>query len=211
MRPIFAKILILVGAASFLASCATTSLVDTWRNPGIPGVRFHKVLVVSITRIEEKRRFFEDVLANELRANGAESVPSYTLIPTEGKPDRQTLAKAVKEAGADAVLTVQTVRVEERVDVQPGYFYSDYWYPWQWYPGYPSWGYYGEYGMAPFYEPPYISTYEVASIQVNLFEARTDSLIWAANLQTSEPGKIVTLGKDLARLVVQALVKAGLI
>ncbi len=206
MRSMFAKMLILIGVASLLASCATTSLVDTWRNPGIPSVRFHKVLVVSITRIEEKRRLFEDVIANELRASGVEAVSSYTLLPTDGKPDQKALSKAVKESGADAVLTVQTVRVEEQMYVQSSYPYYDYWYPTG-----PPWYYYGDYGMVPFYGPPYISTYEVASIQVNLLEARTDSLIWAANLQTSEPGKVVTVSKDLARLVAQALAKAGLI
>jgi hypothetical protein len=110
----------------------------------------------------------------------------------------------------DAVLTMQTVRVEEQVNVQRGYLYPDY-YPWPWYPGAPLLSLDEDYGMAPFYEPPYITTYEVASIQVNLIGAQTDSLIWAANLQTSEPGKVVTVSKDLARLVVQALVKAGLI
>jgi hypothetical protein len=35
--------------------------------------------------------------------------------------------------------------------------------------------------------------------------------MWAASIETSEPGKVVTVSKEVARIIVQALVKEGLI
>lgn len=207
MKQILGKILLLLGVTSFLASCATTSLVDTWRSPEAPRAKLHNLLVMGITKIGEKRRVYEDLLASELKARGVEAVPGYTLIPDDGKVDRQTLEKAVKKSGAEAVLTVQTIRVERHVVVQPAYVYPDYWYPGL----FPSWDFYGYYDSMFFYEPPYVSTYDVASIQVNLFGAQSGRLIWAGNIETSAPGKIVTVGKDIARLVVRELAREGLI
>ena len=48
-------------------------------------------------------------------------------------------------------------------------------------------------------------------MQVNLFEASSGKLLWAGTLESSEPEKVVSVGKDLARIVVESLVKEGLI
>jgi hypothetical protein len=41
---------ILLLVSSILCSCATTTLVDTWRNPTVKAPRLKKVIVVSITK-----------------------------------------------------------------------------------------------------------------------------------------------------------------
>ncbi len=210
MKPILRKILMFSGLALFLTSCATTSLVDTWRNPVVPGFRLHKIMVVNITRIGEMRRLYEDVLASAFRAHGVEAVPSYTLIPADGQADLETLEKAVQKSGVEAVLTLQTVRIEGHIAIQPDIVYPDYWYPWATAP-YPPCSPYGFYDAMAFCDPSDISTGIVVSIQVNLLSAQTDKLVWAANFRTSEPGKVVTISKDLARLIIQSLVKVGLI
>jgi len=199
------RIPFLLAAVSLLASCAETSLIDTWRNPSIPAHRFQKLLVVAIAKSAESRRVYEDVLASELSQRGVEAVQGSNYISAVA--DRQTLEKTVKAAAAEGVVTIQTVRVDRQTAMQPGYMntYPGYWYP----PSFPSWNFYGYYGS--YYEPAYTYTYDVATIEAHLFEAGSGKLIWAATFETSEPGRVLSVSKDLSSKIVHSLAKDGLI
>ncbi|RII29007.1 MAG: DUF4136 domain-containing protein [Geobacter sp.] len=209
MRSIFARFLYLTAVTLFLASCATTSLVDSWHSPSQHELRLHKILVVGIFKTANERRIYEDILVSELSQRGVEALPGHTFIPADVKVDRQALENAEKEAHAEAVLTMQTVRIEHQQVLQPGYTttYPDYWYP----PAFPSWNLNGYYGSMTYYEPPYIATYTVANIQTSLFDTRNGKLLWAATIQTSEPGNVISVSKDMAGIVVQSLIKEGMI
>ncbi len=210
MHQIMTKFLFLTVTTLFLSSCATTSLVDTWRNPSLPVLKPHKVLVVGIFKNSDNRRVYEDIIANELNLHKVEAIPSHTLVPVEIKMGQQALKEAEKESGAEAVLTIQTIKVEHQTIVQPGYatpLYPDYWYP----GAFPSWDLNGYYGSMLYNEPTYISSFEEAKIQANLFDTRSGKLLWAATISTSEPRNIVSVSKDLAAIIVRSLVAEGLI
>ena len=142
---------------------------------------------MTATKNSGYRRLNEDVLAAELRQRGIEAIPAYTMIPGDDTANLPTLEKAVSAAGADGVLTVQTISVQQQSSYQPGYYtnYPGYWYP----SAFPSWNLYGYYGSIGYYEPPYATTWEVATIQVSLFDAGSGKLRWAGTVQTSEPEK----------------------
>jgi len=203
------KIALLLFSTSLLCSCASTSLVDTWRNPSLRPERLQRVLVVSITKKDSSRRVYEETLSSELSRRGVQAVAGYTRFPTGERIDWDKLDKAVKNAAAQAVLTVQTIKVEQQTTIQPGYVGS---YPGYWYPdAFPAWNLHGYYGSMAHYGPSYISTYDIATMQVNLFDALSGKLLWAATFTTSEPEKVISVGKDLARIVVESLVKEGFI
>ncbi|MBJ6723878.1 DUF4136 domain-containing protein [Geomesophilobacter sediminis] len=206
---IFSGFLSLILAISLLSSCASTTLRDTWSNPAFHGYKVHKLVVVSLGKKDPNRRVYEEVIAAELNKRGIAAVTGHNLLPAEERLDWPTLEGALKRASADSVLTVQTVRVEQQTIVQPGYTstYPGYWYP----PAFPSWSLYGYYGASMYYEPPYVSTYDLATIQVNLFDMGTGKLIWAATAQSSEPERITEVSKELADIVREQLAKAGLL
>jgi hypothetical protein len=203
------KTVCLLIAMAVLSSCATTSLVESWRSPYLPGHKLHQVLVVGLFNKSGNCLIYEDLLASELTRAGVAAMPGHAVIPAGKEPTREVLEEAVKKAGADAVITMQTVGVEQKTAVQPGYatVYPDYWYP----PGYPRWDPYGYYGYMSYYSPPYVMTYEVEKIQVNLFDAGSGSLLWAATIQTSEPGNFISVSKELAAIVVRSLGEERLI
>jgi len=208
MRAIWNGFIMFFVACS-LCSCASTSLKETWRNPAVQAHRIHRVAVVSFGKTDPSRRVYEDVIASELNKKGVHAVPGYTLIPGEGKMDWATLEAALRTGAAEAVLTMQTLKVQQQTVIQPGYTST---YPGFWYPSaFPSWSLYDYYGASMYYEPPYVSTYELATLQVNLFEVKSGKLIWAATLENSDPGKVIEVSKDVARIVSEALAKEGLI
>jgi hypothetical protein len=208
MRTIL-RLTLLSLCAALLCSCSSISVVDTWRNPSLQPVRLHKLLIVSITRKDANRAVYEDVIASELAKHGVEAVASHTIMPGELKGEATILDQAVKKAGADSVLTVQTIKVERQTTVQPGYVnnYPGYWYP----EAFPSWDLYGYYGSMASYGPAYISSYDVATIQVNFFGTSTGKLFWAATVSSSEPENIISVAKDLAEMVAKSLAKDGFI
>lgn len=208
MRKVF-EISIVVWLSSLLCSCAAVSTVDTWQNKEMQVQRMKKVLVVSLTRKEGNRRIIEQMLVSELSRNGVEAVAGHTLIPGGALPDWQVLDRAVRRSASQGVLTVQTTRVEQQTTIHPNYSspYPGYWYPY----GYPAWDFPGYYRSMALYGPTYVSTYDVATLQVNLFHAGSDKLVWAGTYESSEPEKVTKVGEDLARKVVKELKKAGLI
>lgn len=203
------KIAITLWLVALLCSCASVSMVDTWRNPNLAAPRLQKVLVVSITKRDATRRVFEDMLASELGRHGVEAVPGYTMLAETGSPDWSAVDRAVRSSGAQAVLTVQTTKVEQQTTVQPSTVgtYPGYWYP----PAFPAWDLPGYYGAMGYYGPSYVTTYDVATMQTNLFDAASGKLLWAATLQSSEPENVTAVGRDLAQKVVKSLAKEGLI
>jgi len=196
-------------AAMLVASCATTSLVDTWRNPDVSAVkRYHKLLISSTGRNLDERRVYEDVIASELRQHGIQAVASYPLMQPEGEDKVAALNKAMQLSGADGVLNVRTTMVEQKVSIVPGYGgYPDFWYP----PAFHTWNMNGYYGTSMLYEPPAIIAYTVATMQANLFDSASGKLAWAISMETTEPGKVLSVSRDMAHIIIQSLVKEGLI
>lgn len=206
MRKVF-EISIVLWLASLLCSCASVSVVDTWRNPELRPQRLHKILVVSINNKESTRRVYEDMLASELSRKGVEAVPGYSVIPGAALADWGVLDRAMRRVQAQAILTVQTIKVEKQTTVQSDNPYPGYWYP----QAFPGWDFPGYYRSMAMYGPTYVTTYDVATMQVNLFDAASDKLIWAATIESTDPQKVTTVGQDLAHKVVKRLAKEGLI
>ncbi|TGU72510.1 DUF4136 domain-containing protein [Geomonas terrae] len=207
MRNLF-RIAVFICLTAMLCSCASVSMVDTWRNPSLRGEGIRKVLVVGFSPKQSSRVVYEDTLVSELSSHGVEGVASYSVNQGNALPDWYALDRAVRRVGAQAVLTVQTIKVERQTTVQPSAVatpYPGYWYP----PAFPDWDFPGYYRSMAAYGPTYVTTYDIATMQVNLFDARSDKLLWAGTIEATEPEKVTRVGKELASKVVKALRKEG--
>lgn len=199
MRSFFLKIVSLIFMLAFLSSCAATSLVDTWHNPDITIPKHHsKLLLVYIPKHEINSRLYEDVLANELNRKGVVTVPGYSIFPDEKKVNKVTMEKGIKESGADAVLTMQTKWIEKQTSEKPALMDI-----------FPGWD---DIDPGTLYDAELVTiTYEVANIHVNFFDGNSGKLLWAATIRTSEPSNRVSVSKTLATIVVDSLIREGLI
>jgi hypothetical protein len=52
----------------------------------------------------------------------------------------------------------------------------------------------------------HVSSYEIAKIQIDLFDAQRGKLLWADTVQTSDPGNSVSVSKDLATIMAHSLI-----
>ena len=192
----------LAGCVLLSWACASTKLVNIWRDPGYAGPPITKVLVIGVTKQSGIRRTFEDIFAERLRDYRVTAVQSYTLIPEDGEVSHERLAHAIAQSGADAALITRLVRVDRQIQVYPGT-----------YVGPPFVGFYGFYSSAwvGFYDPPQAYAYDVVTSETTLFEAKTNRLIWSGTSETFAPQDVRKDTQEFVTLIAQALAVQGLI
>jgi len=181
----------ILALCTLLAGCTTARLANSWKDPQFAGPQFKNVLVVGVTRSDANRRIFEDRFSETLRASGVGAVPSYTLIPDSGAIPNERMREAVARVGADAVLVARVQRVEQRVEVSPGFgapFYGR--------------GFYGWYGEAWAGVPPDIYQYDVITLETTLWDMRREQITWAGTSQAIDPKNVSTLSADLAKVLI---------
>lgn len=180
----------LVAIVLAIAGCSTVSVTNQWRDPSFAGPPATNFVVVGIARNETTRRVFEDTFVGELRAAGVQAQPAYTQIEA-GENGKVKLTDLVRASGADAVLTTRVQRVQQKVDVTPGY--SGY------YGGYG--GFYGWYGGA-WASAPTVSQYEVVTLETNVWDPKSGKLIWAATTERVASPDIPKVTTELAHALI---------
>ena len=163
-------------AGMLVSACSTTQLTSVWKDPSYRS-RPAKIMVVGVARDPLKRRLFEDEFVRQIKASGTDAIASYTVLPDKQQADQEAIAKKVAELGADTVLITRLVSKKTVQYYVPGTVYLP---P----PYYGTWPEYYGYGYRYMYTPGYIANEEYAVIETNLYEAKSDKLIWAASSET---------------------------
>ena len=135
-----------------------------------------------------------------------QAVAGYTVLPGVGQPSAQQVQQATQATGADAALVTRLLRVEQKTNYSPGYVRAIPAY------GYYGGGFYGYYGTMVRVQPPTVYTYDVATLETNLWALQGNgTLVWSATSQSFTPDKVAAIGTELATEVSAALKDAGLI
>ncbi len=182
--------------AMLVTACASTQLTSVWKDPSYQ-TRPAKIMVVGVAKNPINRRLFEDEFAQQLNSRGTDAIASYTVLPDEQQGDPAAIAKKVAELGADTVLITRLVSKKIVQVYVPG---SPYFPP----PFYGTWPDYYGYGYRYMYTPGYIADDEYAVIETNLYEAKSNKLVWAAS---SETGINDSDQKNLIQTYVGVMVK----
>lgn len=188
------------------AGCATTTFKATWKAPDVGPVSLtgQKVAAMVVSPNDGTRRTAEDVLAAELTARGAQGVPSYSLFDGRNFKDEDVVRQAMQKAGIDGVVVVRAVGSEKEVTYTPG--------TWTARPMYRSfWGGYYRYGWGSVYEPGYLRTDTVVTVETLVYSMNDDKLIWAGSSQTTNPARVDAFVKELAGKVADQMRKEGVL
>lgn len=104
-----------------LAACSSPLKMESAWLPGArPAAPYGKVLVVAVSDDFDRRRTFENRLADELAAGGTVGVPSTRTMLTTDVLDRESVAALVKATGTEAVLVTRLVNEAVGVKQQRG-------------------------------------------------------------------------------------------
>ncbi len=198
------RILVMAGAALLLAACQSTSIKSAWYDTNYNGGTLRKVVVVASDGTTADSRVFEDIMVQKLTAAGVQAIPGYSTVPADARRGEGPFSAAISATGADGVLMIRLLRVDTKTRVStmmvPGAGFGPYG------------GFYGGfYGGPGFYPVTDVSQYDVATVETNLYDARTRRLIWAGTTETINPSNVAKEAPGFADLLVTQFRARGLV
>jgi hypothetical protein len=176
--------------AMLLAGCSTTSVVSSWRGPGLEKLAFNRVVVIASARTEATRRVMEDQMVRRLEVP---AVASYTLSPKP--PVEDELHEFVMRGQFDGAIVIRVVSVRREAEWVPGTWIGPY---------------YGSYGWGMF-DPGHHELETVVRVETNVYALPEEQLIWAATSRTANPASVDHLVDETLEAISRELKRQGLL
>ena len=204
MRKALLGALVMFVVAS-LTACATTSFESSWKAPDaqpMGSLAGQKVVAVAVSKNAAVRRSAEDTLVGVLNANGAQGVPSYSILGDD--TDEAKAKAAIEKSGAVAVVVMRPVAKEKEISSTPSSMYMGPMYGGYW------GGYYG-YGWGGAYGGTEIRTDTIVIVETLVYSLKQNKLVWAGQSKTTNPSKIDAFVREVAAGAGKEMKKAGLL
>jgi hypothetical protein len=179
-------------------------MTDVWKDKTYQG-KPQKIIVIMVTKYPDMRNLFEDRFVGELNSRGNNAFQSYTIVPFEQLRDRELVKEKIKSSGADTVLVSSLLDTKTIESFRPGLVtvvpmvVPDYYYNW--------WGYYN----VAFVDYGYTGDVRVAYIETNLYDVKTEKLIWTGHSKTERTEGEQQLITAFVKLMLSKIESAGLI
>jgi len=191
---------LIVSIPSFL-SCATTTVTDVWKDEAYQG-KAHKIVVIMAAKMPEMRKIFEDRFVAELDKRGDNAIQSYKIIPTEQLTDRELAKTRIVGIGADTVILSRLV---DSKTVEAGMAGQVYRVPGPYY----GWGTYYDTVFGAGYS--YTGNVQVSYIETNVYDVKTEKLIWSAHSKTERTEGEQQLINAFIKVIISKLASADII
>jgi hypothetical protein len=184
-----------------IISCASTKLTHTWVDKDRREKPVSNILVIAVADKEGIRRSFEGKFVAQLKAAGIEAVSSADVIPIpeDMKLEKGVILKAVNEFENDSVIITHLVGVEEKEVIHRA--------------SRPYRGYYGYYNYAHgyHYRPTYDRTHSIVRLETNLYDVKTEKLIWSGQSKTLKRDSDNQIIDELIEVMINDLHKSKLL
>jgi len=215
-KPQLRTLLTFLVAASALAACSkgtTTTIPQSYRNPGYGDTVFKKLCGIGVAENHESRQAFEDALAKAIAAQGGTAQVSWQLLPQATQLSEEQIREAIEGGDFDGILITRLLSVDKERDYKPGSTYMNprtRYYPGGYAYGY---GYYGFYGTtyAQVHEPGYFETSTTIKLETNLYSVATSDLVWSGQSDTVDPKSIADARQSMTAAVAKKLKEEKLI
>ncbi len=154
-------------------SCATTTITDTWKDKAYQG-NAQNIAVIMVARTQHLRNMFEGRFVAELRARGNNATQSNKIVTFEQLTDKELVKSKIKSTEVDTVLIARLVDSKTIEAYMPGHVKAV--------PiGHSLWG---TYFKIVSFDYGYTGDTKVAYLETNLYDIKTEKLIWSAHSKT---------------------------
>lgn len=197
-------ILAALAACFIIASCSSTRISSSWRDPDttVSLEKLNKVLVVAFLKDESSRRIAEDQMASLLKEK---AVVSYSYLGDDLKKfSEDEIRDRLRKDGFDGAVTMRLIDVDKEVNYTPGTFST---YPVY----YRSFGGYYRRGWAYYQTPDRYSTTKSYSVETNVYSIKQDKIIWTSLTETTDPGGVKRLTDDVSKTIYKKMLGEGFI
>lgn len=186
--------------AIMIASCSTTSMMQSWKEAELTHSYKH-LMIIGISDSQQTRQLYEKHFVAELKKKNITARPGYELISSKQKMSRETVVAAIKETEIDAVLVTYLVSADAEIkhrDSPLGDSYS---------------------GTA---EGSEISativtnrgrsrTEEVFVLKNDLYDVQSKTLVWSVQTRTVGPESIDQVITEVTALLIDRMISDGMV
>jgi hypothetical protein len=203
------KITFIMVAVAFvlaLGACSSTRLTSVWKDAEYQGGTLEEVLVVGIGKSDRDRRMFEETFTQVFAQNNVNAHASSVPLPSEKDLTKEAIKAEAEKLGVEAIFVTHFHGVKTKTVYNP--------------PQYGAYGrpdYYGRFGSyypmvhGYVHSPGYYTEHEIVELESNLYDLKTEKLIWSAASETVDPGKAQDVIDSLAGKVMDSLRKSKLL
>lgn len=193
MPVIFKNIFVLV-LCIMMASCASTSLTTSWTEAGLDQ-SFKHPMIIGISDSQQTRRIYEKHFVAGLKERNITATPSYTLISSKQKMNRETVVKAIQGTDIDSVLVTYVVSADAVMRHHDSPLNT---------------GYSGS-AETHMVSATMITTRgrssssEVIDLKSDFYSVQSKALVWSAQTKTVAPDSIDDAIKEVTELLIDEL------
>lgn len=198
------NILVTAFIVVWFASCKSTKITSSWREPSkeLKISNLKKVLVIALFKNKTTSHLAEDEMVRYLNGKG---IVSYTyLFESFNKKNEDAVRTKIKNDGFDGAITMRLLDVDKetsytrgRIDSYPDYYRS-------------FTGYYLN-SMSYYNEPNYYTTTKIYKVETNVYSIKDDKIIWTGLTETTNPEGVDKMTKEITKVVFKQMIKEGFI
>ncbi len=185
-----------------IASCANTKVIDSWVSAEQNKIYSHP-MIIGVSDSQQTRQIFEKYFTAELKKINIIATPSYKLISSKQKMNRETVIKAIQETDIviDSVIVTYLVSSETEVKYRDSPLNQ---------------GYSGDTDSNKM-SATLISTRgrtsssEIVTLKNDVYDVETRSLVWSAQTRTVAPESIDEVVTEVTELLIQHLLSDNII
>jgi hypothetical protein len=190
----------------FVTGCTSSRITSSWKAEDGSYGNYKKILVLGLIRDTDRtiRENMENHVAGDLQNLGYDALSAFKEYGPKAFDglNEETALDKIKGSGVDAVLTIVLLDKEKERRYVPGNLnYSPYGYYYNRF-----WGYYGAMNRR-IYEQGYYVIDTRYFWESNLYDVKTQRLIYSVQTQSFDPASSEKLGHEYGQLIVKNMVK----
>ena len=197
-------------AILLITACNSTKILSSWKAEDASPQKLNKILVIGMmgARDQTIRQTIENEMVKQLQASGANAVAATQQYGPRTFRDmkEEDAVKMVANDGFDGVLEIELIDKNKERYYTPGYInYTPYgvlrgrWWP--------------HYSVLydRIYSPGYYTTTTNFTLEVNLYDSKSEKLEYSAQARSFDPGSPQNLAVDFSKTVAADMVKQGIL
>jgi hypothetical protein len=193
------KIIVLI-LSTIIASCSTTSLMDSWKDVELDRSYQHP-MILAISDSQQTRQIYEKYFVAELKKVNITATPSYKLISSKQKINRETVVAAIQGKDIDSVLVTYLVSADTEVKHRESPLNT----------GYSAEVDSNQISATIVSNRGQSRDEEVFVLKNDIYDAESKTLVWSARTKTVGPESVDQVVKEVTALLIKEMLSDGII
>ncbi len=206
------KTALLFATICLLASCApTTQITGSWKNPKQTTTEVQSVFIAALTGNIVAKSTLENNISDALAKQNISTIKSVDEFPPSLLKDsipKEIVMDKIKKKSHQAILTISLLKKKTESRYIRG---STAYAPMARYGYYDNFYGYYSYWSAYAYSPGYYVNDDVYYLETNLYDSKTEALIWSAQSKTYSYDGLSSFSKTFAKVIIKKMKDDGVI